>query len=109
MASTTLATQSSTATAAAAVSSAVMQSFGVLPSSVSKHPRVGTVAPSNLLRAFWRHAVNAGSIDVPGISARCSHLRSEEASFETHWFFPASHLLCAAAEDSTAPSPAAID
>src|SRR5262245_27779205 len=94
MAATNAATQLSTASSAAAVSSCVMQSFPALFSSFSKHPLVGSRPPSNLPTTFALQALV--SVGLPGVSAVCSHLSNPPAFLDMHFVLPARHFACCA-------------
>lgn len=94
MAATNAATQLSIAASADAVSFKVMQSFGTLFSSFSKHPFVGSTPPSNLATTLSRQPPALGSGTLPGVSASCSHLISPVPFLDEHLFFPAKHFAC---------------
>src|SRR5262245_53409198 len=108
MAATSDATQASTALSAAAVSSTVRQSFGLLLSSLSKQPFVGSLPPSNLVRVLVTQSLALGSASLPGISASASHLSNPAAFLAMQAVLPARHLACWADAGSAAKSSSAI-
>jgi hypothetical protein len=94
MACTNAATQLSTTASAATVSSNVMQSLPVLPSSFSKQPFVGSTPPSNLPTALSTQPFVFGTGGFPGVSASCSHLMRPVPFFDMHLVLPAKHFVC---------------
>jgi hypothetical protein len=57
----------------------------------------GNAPPSNTAVALSTQPPALGSVGLPGVRAFHSHLISEKASLETHFVFPARHLLWTAA------------
>src|SRR5262245_8200599 len=87
-------TQSSTFCSSESESLKVMQSLGVLCSSLKKQPFVGSEPPPNLSLALPSQVPKFGFVDFPGVSALCPHWRSEPAFLATHLFLLTRHLLC---------------
>src|SRR5262249_39192586 len=99
---TSWSTQLSTIFSRESVSLKVTQSFGFLLSSFAKQPLVGSEPPSNLSFALSSQSAKFGSGGLPGVSAFCSHVRSELPFFGTPLSLLTRPLLCGPAAASVA-------